>query len=70
MVGELEPAAWAFALVGLPVSGKGFTLWCSGKATNVADTIVGFSLAHCVLMWLLFTLSARYPVPPIMYPVY
>jgi hypothetical protein len=69
MVGELVPAAWAFALVGLLLAGAGFMLWCNGTATNVADAIVGFFLAHCVLMWLLFALSIQYPAPPIMYPV-
>jgi hypothetical protein len=67
VVGELEPAAWAFALVGLLLCGHGFVLWCNSTATNVADTIVGFCLAHGVLMWLLITLSIQYPV--IVYPV-
>ena len=68
MIGVV-PAAWAFALVGLLLAGAGFVLWCNGTATNVGDAIVGFYLAHCVLMWLLFTLSIRYPAPPILYPM-
>jgi hypothetical protein len=69
MIGELEPAAWAFAPVGMLLAGAGFVLWCRDAATNVADAIVGFLLAQCVFLWLLCKLSLQYPVPPIMYPV-